>query len=81
MTDGNSDSETNADSDTETDSTPTLGPQSDGGDVSPCYRAYVERNDHRPDVCTIYSAVTAGSIEETWIRANGSAFVSRDDVR
>ena len=78
MTDGNTDSDTGSSADTGT--TP-LGPQSDDGDVSPCYQAYVERNDHRPDVCTIYSTVTAGSIEETWIRATGSAFVSRDDVR
>ncbi|WP_440769993.1 DUF7511 domain-containing protein [Natronorubrum sp. DTA28] len=78
MSDGNTNSDTDSSADT---STTPLGPQSDDGDVSPCYRAYVERNDHRPDVCTIYSAVTAGSIEETWIRAYGSAFVSRDDVR
>ncbi|SIR72114.1 DUF7511 domain-containing protein [Natronorubrum thiooxidans] len=51
------------------------------GDVSPCYQAYLERNDYRPDVCTIYSAVTAGTIEETWIKATGSAFVSREEMR
>jgi len=55
--------------------------QSADGNVSPCYQAYLERNEYRPDSCTIYSSVTAGSIEETWIRARGSAFVSRDEIR
>ncbi|QFU82737.1 DUF7511 domain-containing protein [Natronorubrum aibiense] len=59
----------------------TAADGSSPGDVSPCYQAYLERNDHRPDVCTIYSAVTAGSIAETWISATGSAFVSREEMR
>ncbi|MXV63577.1 hypothetical protein GS429_16235 [Natronorubrum sp. JWXQ-INN-674] len=59
----------------------TPDPQSADGDISPCYQAYLERNNHRPDSCTIYSAVTAGTIEETWIKAYGSAFVSRDEMR
>ena len=76
MTERNTDVERQAD----TAEPPAAGDLSPG-DVSPCYQAYLECNDHRPDVCTIYSAVTAGSIEETWISATGSAFVSREAMR
>lgn len=50
-------------------------------DVSPCYQAYVERNEHRPDSCTIYSAVNAESMSGAWIRAFEGAFRSLDDAR
>ncbi|WP_244510169.1 DUF7511 domain-containing protein [Natronobacterium texcoconense] len=53
----------------------------DEPDVSPCYQAYLERHDDRPDSCTIYSAVTAETPEKQWIRAWGDAFVSREDTR
>lgn len=76
MTERNTDAERRANTD---ESVVADGPST--GDVSPCYQAYLECNDHRPDVCTIYSTVTAGSIEETWIKATGSAFVSREAMR
>ena len=50
-------------------------------DVSPCYEAYVERRDHRPDSCTIYSSVTLEATRDRWIKAWGDAFVSREDAR
>jgi hypothetical protein len=50
-------------------------------DVSPCYQAYVERCGHGPDSCTIYCALNGDSIEDTWLRATGDAFVSREDAR
>ncbi|SEH12819.1 hypothetical protein SAMN04487967_0980 [Natronorubrum sediminis] len=94
MTDGNTDGETEPDASSNstgsTDSTnrtermhsrTASEPTSPDGDVSPCYQAYVERNETRPDTCTIYSSVTAATLEETWIRATGSAFVSRDEIR
>ncbi|PLK18324.1 DUF7511 domain-containing protein [Natronobacterium gregoryi] len=62
------------------------GPKAGGDDpatleVSPCYQAYLERHDDRVDSCTIYSAVTAESAREQWIRAWGEAFVSRENAR
>jgi hypothetical protein len=53
----------------------------DIGDVSPCYHAYIERNDHRPDTCTVYSMLNGDSVANTWIRARGDAFVAREDAR
>lgn len=50
-------------------------------DISPCYRAYLECHDHRPDSCTIYSAVTAETARGQWIRAWDDGFVSREDIR
>ncbi|ELY44234.1 DUF7511 domain-containing protein [Natronorubrum sulfidifaciens] len=76
MTERNTDGEHQADA-----AEPPAAGDTSPSDISPCYQAYLERNDHRPDVCTIYSTVTAGSIEETWIKATGSAFVSRDAMR
>ncbi|WP_126662708.1 DUF7511 domain-containing protein [Haloterrigena salifodinae] len=77
------DSDTDADIDVETLAEEAASPDSQPADseLSPCYKAYVERNDDRPDVCTIYSDVTTGDFEETWVRAIGAAFVSRDDAR
>ncbi|WP_121742078.1 DUF7511 domain-containing protein [Natronorubrum halophilum] len=69
------------DGDSDTEPTPATGPQPANGDISPCFRAYIVRNDHRPNVCTIYSDATVGSIETTWIKATGSAFVSLEDAR
>ncbi|MFC4436642.1 MULTISPECIES: DUF7511 domain-containing protein [Natrialbaceae] len=51
------------------------------GDVSPCCHAYVERNERGPDSCTIYEIVNAESVADTWIKARGDAFVSREDTR
>ncbi|MDQ2050025.1 hypothetical protein RBH26_05965 [Natronolimnohabitans sp. A-GB9] len=70
------------DTDTETEP-PTSDADGDPPepDVSPCYQAYLERNDYRPDTCTIYASVTAGSERDQWIKAWGDAFVSRDDAR
>ncbi|ELY60553.1 hypothetical protein C491_04625 [Natronococcus amylolyticus DSM 10524] len=70
MTEYDTDADPFADARTETD-----------GDVSPCYQAYIERRDHRPDSCTVYCALDGESIEDTWIRAKGDAFVSREDAR
>ncbi|WP_293027238.1 hypothetical protein [Natronococcus sp.] len=70
MTEHDTDADPFADAHAETD-----------GDVSPCYQAYVEHRDHRPDSCTIYCALDGESIEDTWVRAKGDAFVSREDVR
>lgn len=75
--------------DTDAESTPFErsgdGDEEDGDppepDVSPCYQAYLERRDDRPDSCTIYSAVTATEPEDCWIRAWGDGFVSREDAR
>ncbi len=50
-------------------------------DVSPCYEAYIERNDHVPDSCTIYSSLSAHAPRKQWIRAWGDAFVSREETR
>lgn len=67
--------------DVETESEPFADVPTEGGAVSPCYQAYVERNEHGPDRCTIYAAVDAESVANTWIRAAEGAFVSREDVR
>lgn len=75
------DRDTDADAETASEAPPHPNPQPADGEISPCYKAYVERNEHRPDVCTIYSDVTPGDVEETWIRAIGSTFVSRDELR
>jgi hypothetical protein len=53
----------------------------DTGDVSPCHHAYIERNDHRPDTCTVYSLLNRDSVANAWIRAHGDAFVAREDAR
>ena len=68
--------------DTESDHDPFADAQlAEDVDVSPCYQAYLERRDHRPDSCTIYCALDGESIEDTWIRARGDAFVSLEDAR
>ncbi|TYL40119.1 hypothetical protein CV102_00625 [Natronococcus pandeyae] len=67
--------------DLESESEPFADVPAEDGDVSPCYQAYVERNDHRPDSCTIYEALDAESMSDTWIRAMEGAFVSREDAR
>ncbi|NGM68455.1 hypothetical protein G6M89_05430 [Natronolimnobius sp. AArcel1] len=75
---------TEHDTDTERDSDSSPA-ESDGdpptADISPCYQAYLERHDHRPDSCTIYSAVTADAARNRWIKAWGDGFVSREDAR
>ncbi|NUB90786.1 hypothetical protein HT576_07090 [Haloterrigena sp. SYSU A121-1] len=73
--------ESDTDAETVSEEATSPDPQPADGEISPCYKAYVEHNDDRPDVCTIYSDVTSGDVEETWVRAIGSAFASRDDVR
>ncbi|MFP8951367.1 hypothetical protein ACLI4Z_00140 [Natrialbaceae archaeon A-arb3/5] len=56
-------------------------PPTADGDVSPCYQAYVEKRDGKPNVCTIYSSVSADSVTDQWIAAHGDAFVARDEIR
>lgn len=67
--------------DAEPESEPFADVPAEDDDVSPCCQAYIERNDHRPDSCTIYEAVDAESVSDTWIRAIADAFVSREDAR
>ncbi len=50
-------------------------------DVSPCYQAIIDRRANRPDVCTIYVALTGDTATTEWISAIGDAFVSREDAR
>ncbi|OIB56327.1 DUF7511 domain-containing protein [Natrialba sp. SSL1] len=50
-------------------------------DVSPCYQAYVDQTDQGRAVCTIYSEFNASTARDTWIRAVGDAFVSREECR
>ncbi|WP_230198550.1 DUF7511 domain-containing protein [Halopiger goleimassiliensis] len=50
-------------------------------DVSPCYEAYLERHDHRPDACTIYCSISNATARDQWIKAWGDGFVSREELR
>lgn len=50
-------------------------------DISPYYQAYLERNEARPDSCTIYTSLSAETARGQWIKAWADAFVSRDDAR
>ncbi|ELY94017.1 hypothetical protein C482_18884 [Natrialba chahannaoensis JCM 10990] len=50
-------------------------------DISPCYQAYVDQTTRGRAVCTIYSEFTASTVQDTWIRAVGDAFISREECR
>ncbi|THE66766.1 hypothetical protein D8Y22_01205 [Salinadaptatus halalkaliphilus] len=67
----------------DTDDPDAAGPASEPPerDVSTCYQAYLECNDHRPDSCTIYSELTAATARTRWIKADEDAFVSREEMR
>jgi len=42
---------------------------------------HIERRDHRPDRCTIYTALDGETVEQEWIAAMAGSYASLEEMR